>query len=116
MIPSGVQIFVALEPINMRLSFDRLAGIALERTGYDVRGGALFLFFGKRADAVKILFAEPSGMCLFYKRLDRGSYRVPVATEVGSKYVEIDDATLDTLLDGIQLEAKKPRSAKPRMH
>lgn len=116
MIPSGVQIFVALEPINMRLSFDRLAGLALERTGYDVRGGALFLFFGKRGDALKILFADSSGMCLFYKRLDRGSYRVPVAAEVGATHVEIDDATLDTLLDGIQLEAKRTRSKKPRMH
>jgi transposase len=116
MIPSGVQIFVALEPINMRLSFDRLAGIALERTGYDVRGGSLFLFFGKRGDTLKILFAEPSGMCLFYKRWDRGSYRIPTAPEAGSQYVEIDDATLDTLMDGIQLEAKKPRSKRPRMH
>jgi transposase len=69
MIPSGVQIFVALEPINMRLSFDRLAGIALEHTGYDVRGGSLFLFFGKRGDALKILFADTSGMCLFISDL-----------------------------------------------
>jgi transposase len=116
MIPSGVQIFVALEPIDMRLSFDRLAGIALERTGYDVRGGSLFLFFGKRGDALKILFADPSGMCLFYKRLDHGTYGVPVAYEVGARHVEIDDATLDTLLDGVQIEAKKTRSKKPRVH
>jgi transposase len=116
MIPSGVQVFVALEPIDMRLSFDRLAGLALERTGYGVRGGSLFLFFGKRGDALKILFADGSGMCLFYKRLDRGSYRIPEAHEVGAKHVEIDDATLDALLDGVQLEAKKPRNRKPRLH
>ena len=116
MIPSGVQIFVALEPIDMRLSFDRLAGIALERTGYDVRGGSLFLFFGKRGDALKILFADSSGMCLFYKRLDRSTFRIPEALEVGAKHVEIDDATLDILLDGVQLEAKRPRKKKARMH
>lgn len=116
MIPSGVQVFVALEPIDMRLSFDRLAGLALERTGYDVRGGSLFLFFGKRGDALKILFADGSGMCLFYKRLDRGSYRIPEVHEVGVKHVEIDDATLDALLDGVQLEAKRTRSKKPRVH
>lgn len=116
MIPNGVQIFVALEPISMRLSFDRLAGIALDCTGYDVRGGALFLFFGKRGDALKILFADGSGMCLFYKRLDRGTFRVPEALGAGCRYVEIDDARLDTLLDGIQLEAKRPRSRKPPIH
>ena len=48
MIPSGVEIYVALEPVDMRLSFDRLAGLAKERVGYDARSGALFLFFGKR--------------------------------------------------------------------
>lgn len=116
MIPSGVQIFVALEPIDMRLSFDRLAGIALERTGYDVRGGSLFLFFGRRGDALKILFADSSGMCLFYKRLDRSTFRIPEALEVGAKHVEIDDAALDMLLDGVQLEATRPRKKKARMH
>ena len=53
MIPSGVQVFVALEPVDLRWSFDRLAGVALERTGYDPRSGALFIYFGKRRDAVK---------------------------------------------------------------
>jgi transposase len=51
MIPSGVQVFVALEPIDLRWSFDRLAGVVQERIGYDARGGALFVFFGKRRTA-----------------------------------------------------------------
>jgi len=116
MIPSGVQIFVALEPIDMRLSFDRLAGIALERTGYDVRGGSLFLFFGRRGDALKILFADSSGMCLFYKRLDHNTFRIPEARDPNCRHVEIDDVTLDALLDGIQLEEKKRPGKKPRVH
>jgi transposase len=72
MIPAGVEIYVALEPVDMRLSFDRLAGLAKEQVGYDARSGALFLFFGKRRDALKILFFDGSGMAIFYKRLDRG--------------------------------------------
>ena len=47
MIPSGVQIFVALEPIDMRYSFDRLSGLVKEQIGYEARSGALFMFFGK---------------------------------------------------------------------
>ena len=62
MIPSGVEIYVALEPVDMRLSFDRLAGLAKEQTGYDPRGGALFIFFGRRRDALKVLFFDGSGM------------------------------------------------------
>ena len=43
MIPTGVEIFVALEPIDLRYSFDRLSGIAREQIGYDPRSGALFV-------------------------------------------------------------------------
>jgi transposase len=62
MIPSGVENYVALEPVDMRLSFDRLAGLAKEQTGYDARSGALFIFFGRRRDALKVLFFDGSGM------------------------------------------------------
>lgn len=68
MIPSGVQIYVALEPVDMRYSFDRLSGIAKEQVGYDARSGALFVFFGRRRDALKILFFDGTGMCQFYNQ------------------------------------------------
>ncbi len=68
MIPSGVQVFVALEPIDMRYSFDRLAGTAKEQVGYDARGGALFVFYGRRRDALKVLFFDGTGMCIFYNQ------------------------------------------------
>jgi len=48
MIPHGVEIFVGLEPIDLRWSFDRLAGAVAERVGREARSGALFVFFGKR--------------------------------------------------------------------
>ncbi len=67
MIPQGVQVFVALDPIDLRSSFDRLSGIAKERIGYDARSGALFVFYGRRRDALKILFFDGSGMRIFYK-------------------------------------------------
>lgn len=44
MIPTGVQILFALEPVDMRWSFDRLSGAAQEAVGYDARSGALFVF------------------------------------------------------------------------
>jgi transposase len=106
MLPHGVQVFMALEPIDMRYSFDRLAGIAQERIGYDARGGALFVFFGRRREAVKLLFFDGNGMCIFYKRLDQGTFRVP-EVEAGAKYVELDDGMLDALLDGIEFPVKR---------
>jgi transposase len=113
-----VQIFVALEPINMRLSFDRLAGLVTEQIGYEARSGALFLFFGKRRDAIKILFFDGSGMCIFYKRVDRGTFRLPETAESNAKHIEVDEATLDALLDGVEVEAssKSARRRRARVH
>ncbi len=101
MIPQGVQVFVALEPVDMRYSFDRLSGIAKEQVGYDARSGALFVFFGRRRDALKVLFFDGSGMCIFYKRLDSGTFQLPEPAAEGARHVEVDDATLEALLDGI---------------
>jgi transposase len=103
-IPSGVEIYVALEPVDMRLSFDRLAGLAKDQVGYDARSGALFIFFGRRRDSLKVLFFDGSGMAIFYKRLDRGTFAVPEARNEGARHVEIDDAALEALLDGIDVE------------
>lgn len=93
----------------MRYSFDRLSGLALERVGYDARSGALFVFFGRRRDAVKVLFFDGTGMCQFYKRLDRGTFRLPEAPSASTRYVEVDDAMLEALLDGIDIDAKESK-------
>lgn len=116
MIPAGVEIYLALEPIDMRLSFDRLSGLAKERVGYDPRSGALFVFFGRRKDALKVLFFDGSGMCIFYKRLDRGTYQIPSSHRADARHVEVDDATLEALLDGIDVDEKSPAKRRPKIH
>ena len=113
MIPHGVEIFVGLEPIDLRWSFDRLAGIVAERIGREARSGALFVFFGKRREAIKVVFFDGTGMCVFYKRLDRGVFRLPEPLEEGASTVIIDDRVLDDLLDGIDVQPKTPAA---RMH
>jgi transposase len=114
MIPSGVEIYVALDPVDMRLSFDRLSGLAKEQVGYEARSGALFIFFGKRRDALKVLFFDGSGMAIFYKRLDRGTFAIPEAPSKTSRHVEIDDAALEALLDGIDVNDE--RESRPKTH
>jgi transposase len=104
MIPHGVEIFVGLEPIDLRWGFDRLAGIVEERIAREARSGALFVFFGKRRDAVKVLFHDSTGFCVFYKRLDAGTFRLPEELEPGARSVLIEDRVLDDMLDGIDIE------------
>ena len=103
MIPSGVQVFVALTPIDMRYSFDRLTGLAREHVGYEVSSGALFIFFGRRRESVKVLFFDGTGTCIFYKRLSRGTFQVP--KQEGASHVEIEESALVALLAGFDFAA-----------
>jgi transposase len=114
-IPSGVQIYIALEPIDLRYSFNRLAGLAKEQIGYDARSGALFVFFSRRRDALKVLFFDGTGMAIFYKRLDRGVFQLPMMARAGDRHVEIDDAALEALLDGIDIKSE-PSKRRVRAH
>lgn len=115
MIPRGVEIFVGLDPIDLRWSFDRLAGLVSARIGREARSGALFVFFGKRRDAIKLLFFDGSGLCLFYKRLDKGTFRLPEIADDATS-IMVDERALDDLLDGIDVEAKAPPRRAARVH
>ena len=69
MIPSGVRIFVCTQPVDMRYGFDRLARVARERVGQDpIEAGALFVFAGKSATRLKVLWFDRNGLCLLYNR------------------------------------------------
>jgi transposase len=115
MIPRGVEVFVGLTPIDLRWGFDRLAGVVGERVGRDARGGALFVFFGRRRDAMKVVFHDGTGMCVFYKRLDKNIFRLPEPLEEGATTVTIDERVLDDLLEGIDVEAA-PKASRLRAH
>ena len=117
MIPRGVEVFVGLEPVDLRWSFDRLGGVVLDRLGREARCGALFVFFGKRRSALKVFFADPTGLCVFYKRLDKGVFRLPIPRDERATSVEIDERALDDLLDGIDVERAAPRvRQRERVH
>ncbi|MGC4000006.1 MAG: IS66 family insertion sequence element accessory protein TnpB [Anaeromyxobacter sp.] len=64
MIPAGVRIFAATAPVDMRRGFVGLAEAAREGLGHDLGGGALFVFFNKRRDKLKLLWHDgPAGAC-----------------------------------------------------
>lgn len=116
MIPHGVEVFVALDPIDLRWGFDRLAGLVVDRLGRPARSGALSVFRGRRGDATKGLFFDGTGLCIFYKRLDRGTSRWPAALAPGATSVAADERALEALLDGIDVEAPARRPRRARTH
>ena len=103
MIPAHVRIFLCTQPIDFRRGFDGLALAARERLGEDPRAGGLFVFPNRRATSVKIVWLEPTGCCLLYKRLHQARVVLPTADGPG---VRIDRPELVRLLQGV------PRSAR----
>jgi len=108
-IPARMSIYVATERLDLRRSFDGLAGVVREVLRADPLSGALFMFFNKQADRVKILWWDRSGFCLLYKRLERGTFRVPRALEPGAMSVPIEAAEMAKILEGIELPPRKQR-------
>src|SRR5206468_1595683 len=107
-----VEVFVSVAAIDLRWSFDRLAEMAREQLQRDPTSGALIVFFGKRSDRVKILFHDRTGICLFYKRLDRGTFSRPQPDREGDPVVVVDEEELAALLGGLELPDAVRRKKK----
>lgn len=97
----------------MRRSFDRLAAMVREEIRQDPLSGHLFVFRNRLGDRCKILFWDRSGFCLFYKRLEEGTFRFPSGdpreTGRGGESIEVEAAELALLLEGIDLSGAKRR-------
>ncbi len=97
-IPSGTRVWLAAGATDMRRGFDGLAAIVQERLGADPFSGHLFLFRGRRVDLVKMLWWDGDGLCLLAKRLERGRFIWPQATDGA---IHLSAAQLSMLLEGI---------------
>lgn len=101
---SGVRIWLATSPADMRCGFDRLAELAGVVTGEDPLSGHLFLFRGRGGDRLKILYWDKDGWALWYKRLEEGVFKLP-RIEPGTQSVELRASELAMMLDGIDLKS-----------
>lgn len=104
-LPPTVRVFVAVEPVDMRGSFDALAG-AVRPLGLDPVDGHLYLLMNKRRRIAKALWFDGSGWCVLAKRLEAGSFQLPPLESEDSQ-VQIDGATFASLLAGIDFTASR---------
>lgn len=106
MVPPATRVFVAAEPIDLHLSFDRLAGLVRNRLAADPLSGHLFAFFNRAKTHIKILVFDRSGWTVYYRRLERGTFELP-KIPAGASRVEVDPGTLAMILEGIELAAPR---------
>ena len=105
-VPASVRVFVATSPADLRRGFDGLAALTREVLEQDPLSGHLFVFRNRRGDRLKVLFFAAGGYCLFYKRLERGTFRLPCGEEARR---EIEAGDLGLILEGLDLSQVRRR-------
>jgi transposase len=73
----ATQVLVVTKPVDFRKQADSLAALVQEALGADPFSGAVYVFRAKRADRVKLLWWDASGLCLLSKRLESSQFRWP---------------------------------------
>jgi transposase len=79
--PGGVRVLMATRPVDFRKGMDGLAALAKETLAQDPFSGTILVFRAKRADRVKLLFWDGSGLLLVNKRLEQGAFKWPPITD-----------------------------------
>lgn len=104
----GTKVYLACRPVSMRLGFDGLAGQVSQVLAADPFSGHLFLFRSKRADYLKILYWDGSGLCLFAKRLESGRFVWPPIVDGGMVLTPAQLALLVEAIDWRRTVAPAP--------
>jgi transposase len=110
----GIQVYMAVEPVDMRKSFDGLSAAVEAVFARSVLDGHLFLFLNKRRDRIKLLWWNGDGLAMFATRLERGTYEVP-RHDADTKQLRLDATQLALLLGGVELRSvkRRPRYVRP---
>jgi transposase len=103
MLPPSCKIYLCPQPCDMRRGYDGLHAEVRRRCREDPLSGHLFIFLGKTRNRIKIFFWADGGICLFCKRLEKRTFRLP-KVEPGQTSVRIDAVDLAMLLTGIDLQ------------
>ena len=97
--PNGtVRVMVATRPVDFRKGAEGLAALVRETIGADPFSGTVYVFRAKRADRVKLIYWDGTGVCLFAKRLEDGKFRWP---NVQDGVIRLSAAQLSALIEGL---------------
>ena len=106
-IPTGVRIMLATRPVDFRRGAHSLAALAAASLGQDPFDGALIVFRAKRADRVKILFWDGSGLVLIWKQIQHSTFRWPPIVDGVMKLSPVEFAALFDGLDWTRVQTTR---------
>ena len=97
-VAAGMRVLVATKPVDFRKGADGLVALVREALGHDPFAGTIFVFRSKRADRLKILVWDGSGLVLFWKRLENGAFRWP---PISDGVMRLTASQFAALVDGM---------------
>jgi transposase len=110
MLPIGttsIDVFVCLEPCDMRKSFNGLYAIAANHLEEEPQKGAVFIFTNKAQNRIKILHFDGTGLWVSCKRLEAGKFSWPKPTSPNQRKLKLRIEALQLLVDGVDLRGAK---------
>jgi len=109
--PGPLRVLVATKPVDFRKGMDGLAALVQEHLKADPFSGVIYVFRAKRADRVKLIYWDGSGVCLFAKRLESGKFRWP---RIADGVMRLSPAQLSALIEGLDwARVHVPRAQRP---
>jgi len=103
---SNAQVLVATKPVDFRKGADGLSALLQESQSVDPFCGTIYVFRAKRANRVKLLWWDGTGICLLSKRLEEGQFRWP---RIADGVMRLSAAQLSALLEGLDFTRVFPR-------
>lgn len=107
-----VAVWAFATPVDMRKSFDTLHALVTQELKRDLLQGDLFLFVGKDRKRAKVLFWDGTGVCIYMKRLSKGSFTAPWLTKRDAP-LKMTQSELALFLEGCTLAGKVALSPEP---
>ena len=105
-VPAGIRVLIATKPVDFRKGADGLIALVREALGEDPFSETIFVFRSKRADRLKIVAWDGSGLVLFWKRLENGAFRWPPITDGVMRLTASQFAALVDGMDWSRLHAR----------
>ena len=110
--PAGLAVYVATRPVDFRKGAHGLALLAKETLGHDPMNGLAVVFRAKRADRVKIVVWDGSGLVMYWKRLEKGGFKWPPIVDGVMRMNAAQMAALLAGMDWTRMHA--PRIPRPK--
>jgi len=95
-ISSNARIFLFQNPVDMRKGIEGLSSLIEVFCAGELMSGAYFVFINRSKDKMKVLYWDNDGFAIWWKRLEKGSFRL-----IGIHKDLIDRKEFFMLLEGI---------------